>query len=362
MSRVPYFVDVEGNTRFSLLHSTSRSCLCAQLSPVHVLRSPIQTRVLPSRKPTRHSLSLSASANEDPAAQTTAQVALAEFPTFFERVASAMMYLLPLTEGLYRIALSALYLFKNQSLQFMFWFHHQHRQLTLMSKSPLTKEDILTLETLMQMSEKMHEWFGQWANQLVNLSGPMLMRHRENHFGFHWISMAISTPEAIWQIVCLIYMSILAALAAFRLTKKPKEPTILFRKPQIVSVSYFCALLMRMAWTPMEGMSDLSLDLYWLGASLLTALTTGCAVSQMHSLLFARMPKLAQFLESMAQEVTWIAQLHRSFLLLDWLLCLFSSESIESKCLRSLLLIVYWMTVTALEGAANSLKRWGVKA
>lgn len=33
----------------------------------------------------------------------------------------------------------------------------------------------------------------------------------------------------------------------------------------------------------MEGMSDLSLDLYWLIAAILTLLTTGCAISQMHT-------------------------------------------------------------------------------
>lgn len=260
------------------------------------------------------------------------------------------------------MTLTLLSVFKSQSLQFMFWFHHQHRQLALASRSALTREDILTLETLIQMSERMHEWFSQWTTQLVNLSGPMFLRQRENYFGFGWISLAISTPEALWQIGCLLYMSVLAALAAFRLAKHPKKPTVLFRKPQIISLSYFCALLMRMSWTPMEGMSDLSLDLYWLGATLLTALSTGCAMSQMHSLLFARMPKLAQFLESMAQEVTWVARLHRSFLLLDWMLCLFSSESLEGKCLRTLLLIGYWMIVNALEGAANSVKQGSLKA
>lgn len=33
----------------------------------------------------------------------------------------------------------------------------------------------------------------------------------------------------------------------------------------------------------MEGMSDLSVDLYWLGATLLTVITTGCAANQMHN-------------------------------------------------------------------------------
>ena len=123
----------------------------------------------------------------------------------------------------------------------------------------------------------------------------------------------------------------------------------------------------------MEGMSDLSLDIYWIPATLLTIITTTVAAAQMHTvrtfsaqksrtvfvvqLLFARLPKFAQFLENMAREVTMVAQLHRTFLLGDWLLCLFSSVSFDGKCLRSVLLLIYWRTVSALEGSAQSAKQ-----
>lgn len=73
------------------------------------------------------------------------------------------------------------------------------------------------------------------------------------------------------------------------------------------------------------------------------------------------MPKLALFLESMIQQVTWLAQLHRSFLLSDWLLCLISSQSFESKCLHSVLMLMYWKTVNAFEGAAQSAKQVSLK-
>ena len=51
----------------------------------------------------------------------------------------------------------------------------------------------------------------------------------------------------------------------------------------MVTVSYFCALLMRMSWAPMEGMSDLSLGMYWIPATLLTVITTAVAAAQMHT-------------------------------------------------------------------------------
>lgn len=50
----------------------------------------------------------------------------------------------------------------------------------------------------------------------------------------------------------------------------------------MVCASYFCAVLMRVSWVPLRGMSDLSLELYCLGATLLTIVTTVAALAQVH--------------------------------------------------------------------------------
>lgn len=70
----------------------------------------------------------------------------------------------------------------------------------------------------MQMSEKLHLWFSNWAVQLSNFSRP-LTQFRETAVGSGWLSVAVGTPEALWQLGCLLYMSTVAALAALKLNR-----------------------------------------------------------------------------------------------------------------------------------------------
>ncbi|GMH42680.1 hypothetical protein BSKO_10599 [Bryopsis sp. KO-2023] len=297
----------------------------------------------------------------------------ADAPTWFERTVAALMYVLPLSEGFYRLALVTVRFCKRHALEFLFWCHMQLRQVTVALSSraatDYTREDAVALETLMQMSRRIHTWFSEWFDQLLNLSAP-LRPGRGDSTIVSWASSTFTTPEALWHLCWLSCMSVVAVLAGFRLhnrrvgkqqpnsTDSQEKPEgsgwKLFRKPEVVTGSYFCALLMRVSWAPLQGMSDLSLELYCLGATLLTVITTVAGLAQVHKLLFGNLVKVSRCLEGMVEQVTGVAQLHRSLLLLDWVLCLFSSQVLETKCLRSLMLAVYWMTVTTLESEAQS--------
>ena len=70
----------------------------------------------------------------------------------------------------------------------------------------------------MQMSENLHQWFSTWSVQLGNFSRP-LQQFRDTALGSGWLSVTIGSPEAIWQLGCLLYMSVLAALAAFKINR-----------------------------------------------------------------------------------------------------------------------------------------------
>lgn len=70
----------------------------------------------------------------------------------------------------------------------------------------------------MQMSEKLHQWFSKWSVQLANLTRP-LQQLRETALGSGWLSVTVGTPEALWQLGCLLYMSVFAGLASVKLNR-----------------------------------------------------------------------------------------------------------------------------------------------
>lgn len=211
---------------------------------------------------------------------------------------------------------------------------------------------------MMQMSQRFYNWLSHWADQLFNLSVPVKITQTTSKLSY-WTSTFFSTPDALWHISCLLYMSIIAGVAGLKLgrSEQRKDCGRWFCKPELLSVSYFCAILLRVSWVPLEGMSDLSFQMYRLGATLLTLITTVGAASQMQKLLCGQLSKFREVLESMVEQAKGIAHLHRNFLLLDWLLCLFSHVPLGTKCLRSLLLLVYWMAVNALETEAETARQ-----
>lgn len=298
-----------------------------------------------------------------------AVVSTMDSPTWFERTVSALMFVLPLSEGFYRLSLITVRFCKHHALEFLFWSHLQLRQVTLALSSravtEYTREDAVALETLMQMSQRIHTWFSDWFDQLLKLSVPLQAGRGDATLG-SWVASTFTSPEALWHLCWLSCMSVVAVVVGFRFQMgsplKPKTELKrgeggLFRKPELITASYFCALLMRVSWAPLQGMSDLSLELYYLGATMLTLITTVAGLTQVHKLMFGNLAKVSRCLEGMVEQVTNVAQLHRSLLLLDWILCLFSKQVLETKCLRSLLLLVYWMTVTTLESEAQATKQ-----
>lgn len=288
-------------------------------------------------------------------------------PTWFERACSALMFVLPLSEGIYRLAIIMIRFCKRHALEFLFWCHLQLRQVSLALSSraatDYTREDVAALETLLQMSRRIHSWLSDWFEQLMSFSIPLRPGRSEAPV-LNWASTTFSTPESLWHLAWLSGMSLLAAMAGFSGHKNESKSMnvdpntgngrVWFRKPEVVGVSYFCAILMRVSWAPLQGMSNLSLELYSLGATLLTIVTTITALAQIHKLLFSNLAKISRCLEGMVEQVTSVAQLHRSLLMLDWIMCLFSNQVLEMKCLRSLMLAIYWVTVTTLENEVSN--------
>eukprot|EP00803_Ostreobium_quekettii_P004117 evm.model.scf_281.2 EVM.evm.TU.scf_281.2 scf_281:23805-27202(+) len=284
-------------------------------------------------------------------------------PTSFERICAALMYVLPLSEGIYRLALVSVKYLKHCALEFCFWCNFQHHTVAMALSSRVateyTKEDMVALQTLLQMSRRFYSWLAQWADQLLNLSVPSTNLQPTTPLG-SWAS-SMSTPDALWHQSFLYSMTIVAGLAGHRLDKRWRrrkpEKSRWFCKPELLSVGYFCTLLLRLSWVPLEGMSELSLGLYRLGATLLTLITTVGAATQVQRLLCGQPFKLQQMLEDMVEQATSVAHLHRTFLLLDWLLCLFSQLPLSTKCLSSFLLLVYWMAISALQAEAEAAKQ-----
>lgn len=127
------------------------------------------------------------------------------------------------------------------------------------------------------------------------------------------------------------------------------------RRPEVVVLSCSCALLLRIAWVPLGSISGLALSIYKPAAVLLTGATAFLSMAAVFKLCFAKLQEPKDHLNEMVEGVKGVVIWHRTLLLLDWLLSIFSDMPLATKVQLACSFIVYGIAVEYLTTSAEAL-------
>lgn len=278
------------------------------------------------------------------------------------------MFILPLSEGLYRLALVALDKCRRNALELLLWSRAQRDTITAAladSSLPFSQYVMDELHACCNVMAWSEVAYGQLNTAVLSLSqlsqapwAPLASLLPPLPGGAVGRAVgALLTPEGMWSAACLAYMTAatLALAPGHQHQDGPGARTGLVGCPELVVVCHVCALLLRCSYAPLAGFSGVFDGVYRAAALLLTAATTFIALAALIKVLGGGgAGGVRNDMCEVLSAVRGVAAWHRRLVLGDWLLALAAPLTLSNKIELSLSFALYHTTINMLQHSADT--------
>lgn len=248
-------------------------------------------------------------------------------PSAYDRLLAASLYLWPICEGSWRLAVVFARIVRYHALNWLVWINLHSAEVT-------ASNDQAAFRAITQTCLALYQEAAAFLKELLQLGADdpsFLVQHGKfqslRPLGGHCDSFC-----------SLIYMAAVSSLASAAYTQRQRQQSrkqqnevqgpekqhrwSQFRMPQLVMGASTCALLLRLSLVSMQGASGLATDTYKFVAVSLTLASVCTGLSQIMQVTFGRFEEDGKGVLLLVQQASNIAWLHCALSLLDWALML----------------------------------------
>ncbi|DBA74283.1 TPA: hypothetical protein ACH3X1_011064 [Trebouxia sp. C0004] len=258
-------------------------------------------------------------------------------PSAYDRLLAASLYLWPICEGSWRLAVVFARIVQYHALNWLVWINMHSAEVT-------ASNDQAAFRAITQACLTLYQEAAAFLKELLHLGtdDPSFLVQSGN-------IQSLRPLAGHYDSFCsLIYMAAVSSLASAAYTQQGQQQQSRrqqkeahgpgkqrrwsqFRMPELVMGASTCALLLRLSLVSMQGASGLATDTYQFVAVSLTLASVCTGLAQIMQVMFGRFERDGKGVLLLMQQASNIAWLHCALSLSDWALMLSLPYSGSSK-------------------------------